>query len=112
MTNAMIILTNSLSLMEQGVLKATGEKLIVEENGEKKELDVPEEIHTYAEWKNRGFQVQKGEKAKAQFPIWKYMVKKKKQEEVSENEEPTEDGYCRMVNAYFFTRDQVQPIEA
>ena len=114
MTNAMIILTESVKLMEQGLLKPTGEKLRVEDaEGNVKELDVPEEIHTYAKWKEQGFQVQKGQKSNIQFPIWKYVRGKQKAEAAEEvdGEAPENQGYCRMVNAYFFTKAQVQPIQ-
>lgn len=56
MTNAMIILMESIKLMESGVLKGTGEKIVVEDaEGNKKELEVPEVIHTYAHWKSLGY---------------------------------------------------------
>ena len=60
MTNQMIIFWASVELMEQGILKPTGEKIVVkDQDGKDKELDVPEEIHTYQHWKDLGYQVQK-----------------------------------------------------
>ena len=109
MTNAMIILMQSLDLMEQGILAATGEKVIVQDaDGNNKELDLPEIIHTYARWKSLGYQVKKGEKAVAQFPIWKYTSKKTK--EMSE-EEAQEHGYCFLKKASFFKAAQVERME-
>ena len=103
----MIVLLESVKLMEQGVLAPTGEKVIVEdENGNKKELDVPEEIHTYQVWKELGFQVQKGEKAVAQFPIWKYTSKKVEKDGVE-----VEKGNIFMKTASFFKASQVKEIE-
>lgn len=67
-----------------------------------------EEIHTYAHWKSLGYQVKKGQKAVAQFPIWKY-TSKKKAEEVSE-EEAQARGYCFMKMSSFFSTKQVEPI--
>ena len=110
MTNAMIILMQSLDLMEQGILAATDEKVIVQDaDGNNKELDLPEIIHTYAKWKSLGYQVKKGEKAVAQFQIWKYTSKKTK--EMSE-EEAQEQGYCFLKKASFFKAAQVERMEA
>lgn len=114
MTNAMIILLESVKLMEEGILKSTGEKMIVEDEGVKKELDVPEPIHTYQAWKSMGYQVKKGSKAVAQFPVWKYITGKMKEAEVNDDvdvEQNENRGYCRMKTASFFTRGQVEKIK-
>lgn len=109
MTNAMIVLLKSVELMEQGVLKPTGQKVIVEMADGNKEYDVPEPIHTYQTWKSLGYQVKKGEKAVAQFPIWKYT--KKKSKDMSEDE-AQENGYCFMKLSSWFKAEQVQKMEA
>lgn len=44
MTNNQIILQNRFMLMEAGVLKPTGQKVIVQDEEGKKELEMPEEI--------------------------------------------------------------------
>lgn len=76
MTNAMIILTESVKLMEDGVLEGTGVFIEVEDaDGNKKQLEMPEELHTFAVWKSMGYSVKKGEHAIAKFPIWKYTTK-------------------------------------
>ena len=114
MTNAMIILLESVKLMEEGVLKPTGEKIVVEMADGKKELDVPEPIHTYQAWKSLGYQVKKGIKAVAQFPVWKYITSKMKEAEVRDDvdvEQNESKGYCRMKLASFFTKEQVEKIE-
>lgn len=109
MTNAMIILNESVKLLEKGVLKGTGEKIkmVIERDGKEveKELEMPEEIHTYQSWKSKGYQVKHGEKAIAQFPIWKYKVKKAK----TEDEEDTSIMFLRLSS--FFKFSQVEKIE-
>ena len=110
MTNKMIILMESVKLMEDGVISGSG---IKGKTPDGKIVELPEVLHTYAVWKQLGYQVQKGEKAVAQFAIWKYMKKGKKQqsEEEIDGEESKEKGYCRLVNASFFKASQVKKIE-
>ena len=110
MTNAQIIMNESIYLLENGIIKGTGrmfEAVIVDKDGneEKKMVEEPEAIHTYAVWKSLGYQVKKGEKAKASFTIWK-CVKGKKEEE--SDEEPENKMF--MTKAHFFTIDQVEKI--
>lgn len=106
MTNSMIILLESLQLMEDGILAGTGQLIEIElPNGEKKQVDTPEPIHTFQAWKNLGYSVKKGQHAIAQFPIWKYTTGKKA--EMSE-EEAQIKGYCFMKVASFFKADQVE----
>lgn len=108
MTNAMIILLESVDLMENGILKPTGERIVIDTDEGKKEVDVPEVIHTYQHWKALGYQVKKGSKAVAQFPIWKYTSKKDK--DMSEAE-AQEKGFCFLKKASWFTAEQVEKIE-
>ena len=104
MTNGEIILRESLRLVDEGILKTTGRVFVQElPDGTKVELPEPEPIHTYNGWKDLGFQVKKGEKAKASFPIWKYHGKK--DEETGE-----ESGRCWQRKASWFTFDQVEKI--
>jgi len=109
MTNAMIVLQESIRLMEEGIIGTTGRKFkaVIIENGEEieKEFDEPEPIHTYQTWKKLGFQVQKGEKAIAQFTIWKHVTKKAKEE----GEE--DETKMFMKKASWFKLSQVAPIE-
>lgn len=106
MTNAQIIMNASLELLKQGVLKTTGRTFIVQlPDGTEQELQEPEVIHTYNGWKELGYQVKKGQKAKAQFMIWKYTGKKNE-----ENAEADEDGHCFMKKASWFTFDQVEKL--
>ena len=104
-TNVQIIFNESLKLVQQGILKSTGKTIVLEmQDGSKKELPEPEPIHTYNGWKELGYQVKKGEHAKAQFPIWKY--KGQKNEETGEEE----NGKCYQRKAFWFTFDQVEKV--
>ena len=110
MTNAQIIMNQSIELMENGIIKGTGrmfEMVITDAEGneEKKLVEEPETIHTYQVWKELGYQVKKGEKAKASFTIWKYVKGKKKEES---DEEP--EAKMFMTKASFFTIDQTEKI--
>lgn len=105
MTNEMIILLESVKLMEEGILKPTRKVVTVEDaEGNVKKVKMPEEIHTYSAWKSKGYQVQKGQKAIAQFPVWKMVVKK------SEEEDKPDTQKMYMKNAHFFTKAQVEKI--
>lgn len=109
MTNAMIILLKQVELAEQGILKYTGRTIkgINVITGEPAEVPEIQSIHTYAGWKERGYQVRRGQKAVAQFPIWKYTKGKTKD---MDEEEAQQRGYCFMKNASWFTQEQVDPI--
>lgn len=90
MTNTAIIISNMEILIHDGVITADNV------------------IHTYAHWQSLGYQVKKGEKAIAKFPIWKYTAGKKK--EMSE-EEAQANGYCFMKTAAWFSDKQVEKME-
>lgn len=106
MTNAQIVLMESVKLMEEGIIKGTGRKMIIENaEGEKREIEEPEAIHTFASWKEHGRQVKKGEHAIASFVIWK-QGKGKTDEETGEEKE----GRMFMKKAFFFTEAQTEPI--
>ena len=105
MTNEQIILFNRIQLMKDGIIGTTGNQICIEdEEGNKEVIYEPEEIHTFMEWKRRGFSVKKGEKAITQFTIWKHVTKKAKEE----NEEDEEKMF--MKQAFFFLSEQVEPI--
>lgn len=110
MTNAQIIMNQSIELMKAGIIGTTGrqfEATIINGDGEEEKIviDEPEEIHTYATWKKLGYQVQKGEKAIAKFTIWKHVVKKAK----SEDEEDESKMFLKQ--ASWFKASQVAPIQ-
>ena len=105
MTNAMIVLLESVKLMEQGKIKGSGIKGMTLDG---KEIELPETIHTYQVWKQLGYQVKKGSKAVAQFPIWKYTSKREKDET---EEQAQEKGHCFMKLSSWFTAEQVEKME-
>ena len=113
MTNAQIILEESVRLMKEGIIKGTGRKfetkvIVIKEDGTEVEetriFEEPEPIHTFGAWKEMGYSVKKGEHAKASFMIWKYAEKKRNDEDDGERIE----GRCFMKRAHFFTSDQVE----
>lgn len=131
MTNAQIIFNESIDLMKDGIIGTTGKKITIEyenEGGEKvkETIDEPEQIHTYAEWKKAGFQVQRGQKAIASFMIWMWTEKKGKMtkeeadslnaiminadgSKAQEGDEVTKGGHYYMKKASFFKASQVEP---
>ena len=107
MTNAQIIFNNSVKLMEEGILKGSGiMATVTDAEGNTKQIELPETIHTFAAWKSLGYIVKKGQKAKAAFTIWKYTESKSKNDE----EEEEASGKMFMKTAHFFTKDQVEKI--
>ena len=103
----MIILMESVKLMEEGKLKGTGKFVEVETQDGKKQLEIPETIHTYAKWKELGYQVRRGEKSEIKIQVWKYRGKIQTDEESGEE---VEKGRCFMKVASFFTANQVDAI--
>ena len=112
MTNSEIIMRESLELMKTGILKPTGRVFVQEmADGSRIELPEPEPIHTYNGWKEMGYQVKKGEHAKATFPIWKYSGTKGEEAKSEEaNVEEESGGKCWMRKAFWFTFDQVEKV--
>ena len=107
MTNAQIIFEESQRLAEQGIIAYTGKTFNVETpDGQTIEVRETEPIHTYNAWKSIGFQVQKGQKAVAQFYIWKYTKKK-----VEDDEKDDEEGKMFMKKSSFFKLTQVEQIK-
>lgn len=111
MTNAEIILSNRVFLMEQEVIKGVpGTALHWKDEQGERDLLMPEEIHTFDEWKKLGFMVQKGQHAVAKFQIWMPSKKKVKAVEDEEQKEAAPRGFYKKV-AFFFTADQVKPLD-
>ena len=98
MTNAQIIFSEEQSLAKQGIIDYTGRVFKTEDGIEIKET---ESIHTYAGWKELGYQVRKGQKAIASFYIWKYTSKKD-----SDGEEENSKMFWKK--ASFFKQSQVK----
>lgn len=61
-------------------------------------------LHTYGDWKNLGYQVRKGEKARIKTKLWK----KTKNKETGKEEKESKFYLC---TAYLFTKDQVDKIK-
>lgn len=110
MTNSEIITRESARLMQEGILKGSG---VFDDNGN----EYPQIIHTYAVWKRLGFQVKKGEKAIAKFPIWKHKGYEDDMKEVTDDDLQTLKEKTRnhermfLVNTGFFTIDQCEECE-
>lgn len=106
MTNAQIIFNESQRLAEEGKIQYTGRVFTFEDaDGNQQTVKETEAIHTYNAWKELGFQVQKGQKAVAQFTIWKHCNGK-----VDEETGEEKPGKMFMKKASFFTAKQVQAI--
>ena len=105
MTNAEIIFSAEQALAKQGIIKYTGNEYeALNDKGETVIVKETEQIHTYATWKSLGYQVQKGQKAIANFKIWKHTTKEDK--ETGKNE-----SKMFMTKAFFFSGSQVSPIK-
>ena len=106
MTNEQIIWANRLELMEKGIIGKTGRFIPIEDmDGKKSFIAEPEQIHTYMEWKRRGFKVRHGEKAVSKLTIWKHAPKKKGEEDSEDKDK------MFMKQAFFFKASQVEPIK-
>lgn len=113
MTNAQIIMDNSIALMEAGKIGTTGRTFEMQDmEGNVVTVMEPEPIHTFQHWKQLGFTVKKGEKAVASFDIWK-PSKRKADEEEAEDKKTVERG-IRMFKkrSHFFSLSQVEQIKA
>lgn len=115
MNNAQIIFNEAIELVKAGTIGTTGRMLKFQnEDGTIEMIPEPEAIHTYKEWQLLGFQVNKGEKAKARFTIWNYTSKpskKAKEEAEKEGKEAAANPHYYMKEAYFFSQSQVSKIE-
>ena len=111
MTNNMIIFWESVKLMDEGILKGTGRKVVVANpQGFPVEVEEPETIHTFAAWKELGYSVKKGQHAVAQITIWKGAEKPLKDKDGKELDEKELKMFRKQ--AYFFKFDQVEKKEA
>ena len=94
MTNQQII---NRSAVESGIYTKEEAKTYLQTRGE-----LP--LHTFQEWKSRGFFVKKGQKAKIAIKIWRFTREKVNLEEKTAEE--IEKFYKTL--AYFFTEEQVE----
>lgn len=121
MTNAQIVFNKRFELMKEGVIGTTGRKMMVQytdDDGQESVVEMmePEQIHTFKAWKDLGYIVRKGEKARARFTIWNFSnrVSKAKRAELEAAGVMPEDvegsGHYFMKQACFFAASQVQKI--
>lgn len=112
MTNAQIIFNESMELMKAGIIGTTGRTFVFEDaDGNKKEIQEPEPLHTFARWKELGYIVKKGQHAKATIYIWKTGKGKKEEDPNANGESSPEKMKMFMKKAFFFTFDQVEKIK-
>lgn len=74
-------------------------------------IDEELELDTFQGWKNRGYQIIKGQKALFKTKIWKprkIEVKEVKDENEEQNKEEKNNSKFIMVNSAFFSENQVQ----
>lgn len=120
MTNAQIIMNESIRLMEEGILKGSGKFAEIETENGTMTIELPEEIHTFNGWKQLGYSVKKGEKSSIKFPIWKHTTKilatdtdsaelNKMNQAI--NEQGGQTNMFMKLSAWF-TASQVEPIKA
>lgn len=113
MKNTEITFKQRVNLMNNGILKPTDEFIEVEtEDGERKTVPVPEELHTFGGWRERGYSVKKGEKHIAEFAIWKAR-KGKKAEDTDAGQPEDGEGPTLMFQkiAFWFSASQVEPLK-
>lgn len=108
MTNAMIILLEQCKLMDEGLLAGTGQFITIEDANGKRQIELPEPIHTFQGWKQLGYSVKKGEHAIARFPIWKHTEKRTAAEDGGEDKV---NSKMFMKTAAFFKMSQVEKIK-
>lgn len=112
MTNAQIIMNESINLMNEGIIKGTGQFITVKDEAGERQIELPETIHTFAKWKELGYIVRKGEKAIAQFYIWKAHTKQETMADSNGNEITEDVMRMFMKKASFFTAQQVDKVGA
>lgn len=112
MKNTEIIFKQRMNLMKQGIIKPTDAFFVVEtKDGEKKKQPVPEELHTFGGWRERGYSVKKGEKHIAEFVIWKAKKGKAEDKDSEKTEDGEENTRLFLKNAFWFSASQVEPLK-
>ncbi len=113
MTNEQIIFNARCELMESGKIGTTGRTLhLKNDDGSVLMIPEPEEIHTYSYWeKERGLRVKHGEHAICTLQIWKQGKKKKKETDIKNDTEDTENNDVMfMTKGFFFAESQVEKV--
>lgn len=115
MTNEMIILSERIKLMGDGILKPTGRRITLMTDDGEIEVDEPEPIFTMKELAKRGLSV-KGQHAVASIEIW---IKRNDGNGQDNRESSKDDTLCDVTDkpefikkkAYFFTLSQAHKME-
>lgn len=68
-------------------------------------------LHTFQAWKSAGYIVKKGEHARITTRLWRFTNKSKKNNEVDENTDVTNNEHYYLAKAFLFTSDQVERIK-
>lgn len=79
-------------------------------------IEVPEEIHTFNEWKKLGYVVKKGERSIARFPIWRSAQKTEEKDDGEGDKKPNKgkkkfNGQFYQKMSFFFSEGQVEPLK-
>lgn len=64
------------------------------------------ELLTYGAWKDKGYQVKRGERCLHRVTLWKH-----KEKTVIKDGQELKSGYCFGKMCYLFTREQVEEIK-
>lgn len=115
MTNAQIILMESVKLMENGIISGSGVfGAYTDGEGKEVRVELPEQIHTFAAWKALGFIVRKGEHAIAAFPVWTYRERRRSGEEPESEQDggnQSRRGQMFLKKSFFFKASQVEKLQ-
>lgn len=68
-------------------------------------------LHTFQAWKSAGYIVKKGEHARITTRLWRFTNKSRKNNEVDENTDGTNNEHYYLAKAFLFTSDQVERIK-
>ena len=68
-------------------------------------------LHTFQAWKSYGYSVKKGEHARITTRLWRFTNKAKKNEDVDENTDGTDNNHYYLAKAFLFTADQVEKLK-
>ncbi len=112
MTNEQIIFQHRLKLREDGIIGSTDQMIIIEhEDGTKESVFMPEEIHSFQGWKERGYVVKKGEHHRdgCAFPIW--IPAKRSKKDACPDDDNDKADHMILKMTYFFTGDQVTKLD-
>lgn len=107
MTNEQIILNERFELMKSGKIGTTGKYIYIEdEEGNKKKVKEPAQLHTFFAWKKKGYKVKHGEHAITKLDIWK-----RTKNDSDDKEENDKKPIFMKMTMFFFADSQVEPLQ-